>query len=108
MNKVKPIKPSEVIKKKEESIPDEVFEAFNEMIAETFDGYSSHFQMKKVASLALKKLKVTKPKTTINDIFDNDWLDVEKIYEKAGWDVVYDKAGYNETYEDTFEFTKKK
>jgi hypothetical protein len=40
-----------------------------------------------------------------NEIFKNHWLDVEEIYEEAGWQVAYDKPGYNETYEASFEFT---
>ena len=42
------------------------------------------------------------------DIFTNNWLDIEPLYEDIGWKVTYDKPGFNETYEATFTFDKKK
>jgi len=42
------------------------------------------------------------------DIDKNNWLDVGKIYENAGWKVEYDRPGFNESYEATFSFTAKR
>jgi len=97
-NKVKPIKPGEVAKKKEHDFPDTVFEAFNEMIAENYSGRTATFRQEDVVALMVKKgLGRT-------DIYKKGWLDIEDIYDKAGWEVDYDRPGYNETYETTFTF----
>jgi len=42
-----------------------------------------------------------------HEIFDQELLDFEPHYRKAGWEVDYDKPGYNESYEPTFTFTSK-
>lgn len=41
-------------------------------------------------------------------IFDENWLDIELIYEQFGWKVKYDKPGWDEDYDPFFEFSKKK
>lgn len=99
--KVRPIKPGEVVSKKKEGFPDAVFEAFNELLAEKYDGDSAWFEQKEVVARMVKKgLKR-------NAIFDKGWLDIEEVYESAGWKVSYDKPGYNESYEENFTFEKK-
>jgi len=103
MAKVKPITPAEVVKKKQETLPDGVIEAFNEAIAENWDGRSSTVLQKHVVTKIAKKLKVGPAK-----IFDKGYLDVESIFRKAGWDVEYDKPAYNEDYEASFKFRKKR
>ena len=40
-------------------------------------------------------------------IFSEGWLNIETVYEDAGWDVYYDKPGYNEDYKPSYTFTKK-
>lgn len=97
----KPITPKEVTLLKVSTIPDEIFEAFNELIVENFDGRSACFSEKKVVALIVKKGISSK------DAYGNHWLDVEPIYRKAGWKVEYDKPGYNESYDATFTFSKK-
>lgn len=99
--KVAPIKPSEVAKRKQETMPDAVLESFNELIAEDFSNGSATVIQKKVVALMIAKgLKR-------DDIFDKGWLDVEGIYRKAGWKVEYDKPGFNESYEAKFIFSSK-
>lgn len=95
---VKPIAPSEVIKQKEKSLPDEVILVFNELLAQNFsDGRAVVQQDAVVKLLEEKGLKR-------GEIFRNHWLDVEEIYKKAGWFVEYDKPAYNEDYPATFTF----
>lgn len=103
----KTITPSEVTGKKTESIPEEVFEAFNELIAEGWDGHSSIVVQCRVVSLIFEKMKRKDPIFTRQSIFDKHWLDVESSYRAAGWKVVYDKPAYCETYEANFRFIKK-
>lgn len=97
----KPITPKEVVSLKKSLIPDAVIESFNELIAENYSAEESSFKLKSVVARMVKKgLK-------LKDIHDNGWLDVEDIYEKAGWKVDYDQPGYNESYDAYFSFSKK-
>lgn len=99
---VEPIGPKDVLGLKEKVIPFEVIEAFNEMIASKFDGRQSKFTQIDVVKLILKKFDEHGNKRA----FNNDWLDVEPLYEKKGWKVEYDKPGYNEAYDATFAFSE--
>lgn len=99
-------RPSEIITVKKSNIPPEVFDAFNELIAQGFTDKISVVYQNAVIDKILSKFEGNE-KITRGYIFDNHWLDVEKIYEQAGWKVYYDKPGYNETYAATFTFTAK-
>jgi|SRR3989338_165418 len=98
---VKPIRPNEVGKLRENGIPDAAFEAFNELITKNFTGSSAIIKTKDVVKLMIEK------GLNQNDIYDNGWLDVENVYRAAGWNVVYDKPGYNEAYDAYFEFKRR-
>ena len=102
---VEPIKPSQVVKKKKDVIPDYVIESFNELIVKHFDGSSSIIKQDEVVSLILSKMPEGSKQ---QDIFNNKWLNVEDVFRKAGWEIDYDKPGYNETYPATFEFKPKR
>ena len=98
-NVVKPIRPEEVVKVKGQNMPKEVIETFNEFIAKEWDGRRAFIFQDKIAKAIAKKLGVS---TKV--LFDNHWLDIEGIFEEAGWKVEYDKPGYNEDYEASFTF----
>lgn len=100
MGNIKPITPAEVVDAKAESIPDEVFAAFNKCIAANWDGHQSTIKQSDVVTL----IKQGNPGL----LLDYRCLDVEPIYRKAGWIVEYDKPGYNESYPATFTFKKGK
>lgn len=103
MKKVKPIKPEQVNSdSKSSSFPDEVIEAFNELIVKNMRNNSSMIYQKDVVNLIASKLSISKQK-----VYDEEYLDVESLYEKQGWKVYYDKPGYCEDYEPTFTFSKK-
>jgi hypothetical protein len=108
----KPITPQEVVSKKCDSLPDVVLTAFNEQIAESWNGYDSTFLQNDIIDTIIKKLKVQQPNLSTPQcrqlIFDKGYLDVESIYKAVGWKVEYDKPGYNESYEPSFKFTKGK
>ena len=95
---VRPLSPKEVVEKKISSIPDAVFEVFNELIAKDFNGAYAIVKQKEVVKILVDKGLKEK------EIYDNHWLDVEEIYRKAGWKVEYDKPAYNESYGAYFEF----
>lgn len=102
---VNPISPQEAHDKHEEeheaSIPDEVIEAFNELIKNNLHNYYAVVTQTAVIELALEKAGHRFSRT---EIFDNKWLDIEKIFQKAGWKVTYDGPAYCEDYEATFKF----
>jgi hypothetical protein len=100
----KPISPSEVAGLKATLLPDEVIEAFNELIAKNASNGRSEFTQSTVVSLILKKL----PGWTKAQLHAERCLDVEDIYRAAGWKVEYDKPGYNEDYEARFVFSYKR
>jgi len=54
----KPITPSEITKAKKEAIPDEVFDAFNELIAKHWNGHSATIKQTEVANLIASKLDI--------------------------------------------------
>jgi hypothetical protein len=101
-NKVKPIKPGEVAKKKEHDVPDAVFEAFNELITEKFNGRDAVVIQKDVVELMIKK------GLNGDEIFKKGWLDIEEVYHKAGWEVEFDRPGWDEDYDAHFTFTAHK
>lgn len=100
---MKPITPDEVAAQKSKLIPEYVIKCFNELIAKNWNGYSSTILQENIIIKISDAGKVTR-----QFIFDQNYLDVEPIFEEAGWNVEYDKPGYCESYEAKFIFTKKK
>lgn len=100
-NTVEPIKPSEV----QQIIPDWIIEGTNECIQDNFVAShgESHFTQKTLLKYVMKH----RPNENITSdmIFKNHWLDIEPIYEKAGWKVDHDKPAYCENYEANFTFS---
>jgi len=92
-----PIKPEEAFSGA--NIPEEVFEAFNELIQQNMGTVCQD----EVVSLIMKKMTISR-----DLVFKNGWLHVEEAYRRVGWEVEYDKPGYNETYPATFHFRVKK
>src|ERR1700727_2547589 len=100
---VKPITPAEARKNKNHEIPDFVMQAFNEEILQKFDGHSARVKQDDVIHRIMVKSEraiasgAGTGAITREDLFDNHWLDVETIFQDAGWMVEYDKPAYNET-----------
>jgi hypothetical protein len=93
-----PIRPEEI----EQTLPEEVFTAFNELIRENLRGRVATVYQSDAEIRVADKLSLTK-----KEVMDKGYLDVEDAYRKAGWKVEYDKPAYNESYEAFFRFTKK-
>ena len=96
---IKPISPSEVNK----PIPDEVIDEFNKAISANWKGDSAVVRQKEILFSIAKRLKIKQ-----DDILDNQWLDIEKIFTQAGWVVRYESPDWGESYDEFFEFTKKR
>jgi len=104
--KVKPISPEDIKITSEDLIPDEVIEAFNEMIVEKWDDYKSYFKQKEIVKTIQAKLKISN-KDVEENIFNKNYLDVEQMYRELGWDVKYESPGYRESFDESFTFSKK-
>ncbi len=81
-------------------IPDEVFNVFNQQIAQNLhNGRAKVLQKNVVAALEAQGL-------SRGYIYENHWLDVEESYRAVGWRVKYDKPAYyaGENYDAFFEF----
>lgn len=81
-------------------IPDFVIECFNKMILQKYrDGKSTVYVkevVKKIRELMQGEAEYR---------YSSEWLDVEPVFERAGWSVLYSKPAYNETGESYFVFT---
>lgn len=95
-----PIRPSDVVELKRKNIPQEVFEAFNELITEKLSSGRATISQSDVVDRILVKMTGAKRAA----IFANGWLDIEPPYTAAGWIVSYDKPGYNESGAAVFTF----
>ena len=96
---IKPITPQEAREKEGSYIPQFVIESFNEAIIQNLRGKESTVIQKDVVAVIKEKMKGLKIKD-----FNSDWLNVEPLYKKEGWEVTYDKPGYNESYDASFCF----
>lgn len=90
-----PISPAEALRSNAGNIPEFVFTVFNQFLVTRLG--PDHPSVTITQDEVLKKLEETG--RTRAEIIGMGWLDVEPLYEKAGWIVKYDKPGYNETYE---------
>ncbi len=97
---INPIKPSEVIKAKQEALPDAVINVFNAYITEHWNGHRACFKQKDICAEIARTLDIS-----IDQVYKRHLLDIEDIYRKQGWKVVYDKPAYCETYDATFTFS---
>ena len=98
----KAITPDQVAEKKREAIPDVIFEIFNELIVENYreNGSQAVFRQREV----INRMRVKG--INVDEAFEKGWLDVEPIYAAAGWKVEYDSPAFNESYPETFKFSK--
>jgi hypothetical protein len=94
-----PIKPSEVDKRA--VILEPVFEVFNLLIAEKWDGQRAVIPQREAVERITAALGIER-----RVVFDRGLLDIESAYRKAGWRVAYDKPGFNETGEAFFTFSR--
>ena len=105
------ITPEEAEKAKRSSIPDYVFQAFNELLAENFYDVGTiiyqHEVLKRILSLYPSIIENDKD-SIVNSLFINHWLDVEKFYERAGWKVTFYKPSYYEDFDPYYKFIPKK
>jgi hypothetical protein len=107
VTRVKPLSPSDITDGLSDIIPGYVIESVNNLLKKKYRGGSCRIKQKDIIFEAKKLAKNIGEEVTDNQIYDNKWMDFEEIFRKAGWKVTYDGPGYNESYDATFEFTKK-
>jgi hypothetical protein len=96
--RIKPVSPQEVAEVRLETIPNEVIQVVNALIAEDYDGgYATILQKDIVEGLIAAGY-------SRDEIFKRHMLDFEEIYRQSGWKVEYDKPAYNESYDANFQF----
>ena len=100
---VGPITPQEILKDLPNIIPSFVFEAVNNLLKKKFRGDTVTIKQDEILA-EIAKLQDTFSR---QDIYDNKWLDFERVYRENGWKVKYEKPAYNENYPAYFEFTPK-
>ena len=99
----RPLSPGDIANAKSSTIPDEVIEAANELLAKRWDGYKSIFTLKELVALARSKRASVEHDSFL---FDSGAYDIEIPFRESGWAVEFDRPGYNETYEAKFIFHK--
>ena len=97
--KVKPIRPEEI----KVEIPDIVITAVNQLIQEEWNGTKAVVYLKDIKS-RICELDLT---INLNDMPSNAY-DFEDLFAEYGWEVVYESPTIHETWDEYFEFTKKK
>lgn len=114
---IRPIKPSQVSKKKTSNIPDFVIETFNEFIVNNWSGTSARIDQDSIVDAIVTKMQIASTSGLDEEnesnsgkfrnlIFKDHCLDVEDYFREAGWKVYYDKPGYCESYSAYFIFSK--
>lgn len=113
MEKIQPIKPSEIEGVKQSTIPEAMIKAVNSLIVKNWSANKeSRILQKNIVEEYLDNLAIQEHPAEINrqverdKVFEYHWLDIEDMYKKAGWKVKYDKPGFNESYEAFFIFEK--
>ena len=109
--RAEPIKPENVAAFKLRHIPNEVIDAVNELISLKYVCNSDDIRIYQKDIIEVAKSKMYPATDNIDSgsgYFDYNWLNIEKIYEDAGWAVKYDKPAYNESYDAYFIFREKK
>ena len=112
---IRPITPDEVAKKKVDVVPEQAIEAFNNMIAQTWDGVRAEFTVVEVREMMINLLGRARGlpdsenmrKQLKDEILDKGYLNVEPLFRESGWNVVCDVPGYNESYPSKFIFKVK-
>lgn len=102
---MKILTPEDAKQEKLTSIPDFVYQAFNNLLVRNYDAYSITISQNEVILEILRLCHLED--FTKETIFKNRWLDVEEEYRKNGWEVEYDKPGLGESYPARFIFKPK-
>ena len=93
-----PITPEEVIPKRKNLIPNEVFEVFDDLIVKNFSGTRAMVMQDVVVGI-LEDRGFSR-----QQLYDNHYLDVEPYYREAGWQVTYNKKCIGDSFDSHYIF----
>ena len=96
----RPITPSEACSDAAH-VPDFVVELVNVLIKRNIVGRKAVVLQDEIVEM------ITRGGWSRREIFDYKWLNIERIYDAAGWRVTYEKQGFNETGQAFFTFEAK-
>lgn len=100
-----PISPNEVIQSKRPEIPRYVFEIFNMLIKQNWDGKMA-IVTKEAVIRNIIAVNNNDDLFSRSDIFTNNLLEVDNFYRDKGWCVTYKKPAFNEFYDPFWIFSK--
>lgn len=98
--------PEDVLKKRVETIPDYVIDAFNDLLTENYQEDETIIEQEDVIRKILEYS--TDDELTRETIFKKHCLDIENLYRNNGWEVDYKKPMFNECFKAYFVFKSKK
>jgi hypothetical protein len=98
---MKPITPKEVLEKRP-LVLEPVFEVFNKLILDAFDGRQAVIYLEPAAIIVSKTLGIKKEK-----LYDSGYMDIEDHYREAGWVVVYSQPDRTENFRPHYTFKLK-
>ena len=104
---IAPITPEEAQKQHfAQYVPNEVYEAVNEILAEKYCDSGITIHQDEVVSRAIEKMQSDGTCVPVEDFFTYHWLDFEAPYRASGWEVSYEKPAYNESFAAHWVFRK--
>lgn len=98
--------PEDVLKKRVETFPDYVIDAFNNLLIENYQEDETIIKQEDVIRKILEYS--TDDELTRETIFKKHYLDIENLYRNNGWEVNYKKPMFNEHFKAYFVFKPKK
>lgn len=99
-----PITPDEIIEAtKPPEIPDYIFDSFNKLIKDSWDGKQSVITISDAINRIMLDRFISR-----SVILNNAWLEVDDFYREKGWDVKFIKPDYTEFFISYWVFSKNK
>jgi hypothetical protein len=97
----KPLSPTEVAAHRKILAPDFVIQAWNDCIAEKWDGRQSKVLQEDLVQTVLKYATTLLEREVA---FEKGYLDLEPVFRDEGWDVEYRRPAYCESFPAYFLF----
>lgn len=91
-----PITPKELAKKVGCHIPKDIIKAFNNYLEENSE-LDDNVVTCRIELDAIVKYITKCTNFSSNDLYDKNYLDVEPVFRRAGWEVTFHKSPYYDT-----------
>lgn len=100
---ITPVTPAEVRKGMPGAVPDFIIAVFNGFLAER--ARNGHARIKQDDVIREVMKHSDEENFARQDIFDRCWLDIEGIYEAAGWNVEFRQPSIGDSFDAYYEFS---